>query len=119
MLHWKDCTDEEHRLSEIMYLLFKPYPQLEKFLFQSEVPRLNEPPNVLLDQAGCFSSGEQILIRVALDLWSGEGSTRLSDIIHRLDDSNFTNVMAGIVYSRLPQLDSATLTHIKDMIYDQ
>jgi hypothetical protein len=119
MLLWKDCTQEEHRLAEIMYLLFKSYPALEKFLFQSRVPRLNEPPDVLLNQAGCFSSGEQILIRVALDLWSGEGGTKLSDIIHRLDDNNFTNVMAGIVYCRLPQLDPTARAHIRSMIYDQ
>jgi hypothetical protein len=58
MLKWKNCTQEELKLSEIMYLLFKSYPELEHFLFQSEVPRLNGPPKVLLNQVGCFSSGE-------------------------------------------------------------
>lgn len=119
MLHWKDCTQEERRLSEIMYLLFKSYPELERFLFQSEVPRLNEPPDVLLENVGCFSAGEQILIRVALDLWSGEGCAKLSDILHRLDDQNFTNVIAGLLYNRLPQLDPPTQEQIRGMIYDQ
>jgi len=113
MLRWKDCTQEEQRLSEIMYLLFKLYPELEKFLFQSGVPRLNEPPDVLLNQVGCFSSGEQILIRVALDLWSGEGGAKLSDIIHRLDDDNFTNVTTALVCCRLPQLNPVVRAHIR------
>jgi hypothetical protein len=119
MLSWKTCSKEESRLAEIMYLLFKSYPELEQFLFKAETPNLNEPPDVLLRQIGAFSSGEQILVRVALDLWSGEGRTHLFDVLHRLDDRNFTNVMAAILYLRLPHLDPHVLNHIRGMIYDE
>ena len=118
MLNWKTCSAEERRLADMMYLILNPYPNLEQFLFKTESPSLNQAPEELLTQIGSFSSGEQILIRVALDLWSGEGGTHLLDVINRLDDRNFTNVMAAILYLRLPQLDPQALNHIRDMIYD-
>jgi hypothetical protein len=119
MLNWKTCSTEERRLADIIHLIFKPYPELEQFLFNAKTPNLNEPPEFLLAQIGAFSSGEQVLIRVVLDLWSGEGDTPLFDIIHRLDDRNFTHVMAALLYLRLPQLDSLTLNLIRAMIYDK
>lgn len=119
MMNWKTCSEEEKRLANIMHLLFKSYPELEQFLFNPETPNLNEPPEDILTQIGVFSSGEQILIRVALDLWSGEGGTRLYDMIYRLDDHNFTKVMAAILYMRLPQLDSRTLNHLREIIFVQ
>lgn len=58
-------------------------------------------PKQVLYNIGVLSSGEQILIKVALDIWGGYGKTSLEDIIWRLDSENFQAVLQALIDTRI------------------
>ena len=84
------------RLAEVMNLIFKNHPEKLEFLFHPTSPELRDRPELLLQESRAFSGGEQILIRVGLDLWTGQVEVKLWDIIQRLDQSNYQNVLLGL-----------------------
>lgn len=100
MLVWKGCGRHERRIQEVMNLIFAKHLWLLEFLFDAERPRLRRDSESLLFDAVVFSSGEQILVRLALDLWDGSGNVRLWDIVERLDETNYHNVLAGLRHLR-------------------
>jgi hypothetical protein len=71
----------------------------------------------LLDQASVFSSGEKILVRLALDIWSGQGYVHLSDIIDRLDPTNYNHVLAALRLLRPAAEYDPRLSHIPDHLF--
>jgi hypothetical protein len=71
-------------------------PKLLTFLFGSSQAQLQLAPASLRRAAKAFSSGEQILVNSALDLWCGEGRTNLADIAFRLDASRLGHVLAAV-----------------------
>jgi hypothetical protein len=44
--------------------------------------------NLLNRDGGPLSTGERIMFLAAWNVWSGEGSVNLGDVIHRLDNKN-------------------------------
>lgn len=114
MLDWKNVTEEEERLSTVMELIFCNYPKLLDFLFEPSIPRLKDEPEKLLAEANVFSSGEKILIQVALDLWNGSGKSLFWDIIHRLDHENQKRILLSLQYLRIiPSVGAHCLSTIK------
>ena len=100
MLDWQGTGRSERRMMESLNLIFAGHSKLLEFLFEPDRPRLRQAPEILLDQASGYSSGESILIRVALDLWSGSGDVLLWEIIEKLDERTFAGVIAGLGYLR-------------------
>ena len=88
----------ERKLLIAIKRLLSRHPDLIAFVFDKHRPKLRCEPEILLQQSGAFCSGEQILIRVALDLWNSSGNARLPDIMERLDEGNFHNVITAIWY---------------------
>lgn len=43
----------------------------------------------LIRMSGGYSSGQKLLIRMAMDIWSLSGDSQLSEILYRLDDVRF------------------------------
>ena len=62
--------------------------------------RLKFASNTILKNIGALSSGEQILARVALDIWGGYGNAKIEDIIWRLDADNFRAVLTALMDAR-------------------
>lgn len=85
---------------EVMNLIFRNHTGLLDFLFEPNRPKLRREAEMLLREARDFSSGEQILIRVALNLWNGHGSVCLWDVIEKLDQKNYQQVILGLQYLR-------------------
>ena len=100
MLNWQGAGRHERRMQEVLNLAFQNHPQCLEFVFQKERARLREAPEELLRDFGVYSSGEQTLIRVALDLWCGQGRVHLWDILERLDLENYHHVLAGLRHLR-------------------
>lgn len=48
------------------------------------------------ENIGALSAGEQILCRVAMDIWGGYGKVKIFDICRRLDEGNFRAVMTAM-----------------------
>jgi|GEM_PF-6834089 len=57
-------------------------PELLIFLFDQNSPRLKAPTSVLLKQARVFASGDNILVRVALDIWCDQSKTAVHELFN-------------------------------------
>ena len=79
-------------------IILKSYPHLKKYLFFNN--RLTQNSKILISESSHMSSGEQILIKVALDLWDSSGNSLLKDIYQSLDSENYHNVIKSINLKR-------------------
>ena len=98
MFCWKTAEDFEWKQIEAISLALSKHSKLLEFLFEKDRPCLKRTPEELLEDASCFSSGEQILVRVALDFWSSSGGTKMLELMDTLDQGNFENVLLGLQY---------------------
>lgn len=72
------------------------------FLFDpdSSPPCLRELSGVLLDDSWELKSEQQILVRAALDIWSGSGNAFLWELINGLCKQNFYRLSVALVKYR-------------------
>jgi len=69
MLVWSNGTSHSRNLFQVIVCLFRNHPKLLEFLFDKECPRLRRSCRDLKAEATRFSTSEELLVRVALDLW--------------------------------------------------
>jgi hypothetical protein len=85
------------RIEIIRDLLSGRNEKLLEFLFPSPDEVTDQNGEMDLERIengiGALSSGEQILCRVAMDIWGEYGKVQLFDICRRLDEGNFRAVM--------------------------
>jgi hypothetical protein len=93
MFQWKVVSKDAICLIEAMSLA---YDYLIAFLFEKARSRLRDLPEVLLEKAGCFSSGEKLLIGFALDMWNQSGGAQVWALLARLDQHE--NVLLALQY---------------------
>ena len=105
MLSWQKPGRHEKRMMETLNIIFTGHSKLLQFLFDNEAARLREEPECLLAWARGFSSSEQILVRIGLDLWNDSGDVKLWHIIESLDDATYENVLLGLRHLRKIDLD--------------
>ena len=96
---WSNACEGDLRRAQAISVLMEKHPKLMNWLFREDRPELKCSPREMLRQAGAFSTGERILIRLALDLWSGEGEAKVLDL-DRLDPGNFKNALTAIQLMR-------------------
>ena len=82
--------------SQAISLLLANDPKILRFLFRPGVESLWAPAEDLLWESGVLSSSEQILVRLALDIWSDEGGARLWDAVSRLDAVRFESFLLAM-----------------------
>ena len=97
--NWKDACKGDLKRAHAISVLMEKHPDLMRWLFKDDKPELKTSPEEMLRRAGAFSTGERILIRVALDLWSGDGNTKVMEL-DRLDPGNFENALHAISLMR-------------------
>jgi len=100
MIPWPKASKTDLRLFEAVSRVFRNHPYLLEFLFDPREPRLRLLSEELLERSRDFSSGEDLLIRVALDLWSGGGEARIWELLEYLDDENLFNVTSALQFLR-------------------
>jgi hypothetical protein len=100
MIYWKQATYDERRLLKAISLVLGKHPNLLLFVFEKERPRLRELPEILLEKSAAFSASEDLLVRVALDLWSGSGDAHVWEIIEYLDYDSLDNLIEGLRFCR-------------------
>src|SRR4051794_32454833 len=93
---WREVTVSERRQYDLIALIFSNHPKLLEFFFEKNQARLSLPPEAMLKELGCFSSGEQVLLRVALDMWSGSGNAFVWQLIETLDHDTFYKVLKAL-----------------------
>ncbi len=87
-------------MMESLNIIFVGHFKLLEFLFDKEKAILLHESAFLIESALGYSSGEQILIRIALDLWNGSGDVKLWQIIECLDDDTYVDVLSGLRHLR-------------------
>jgi hypothetical protein len=96
MQTWINACSGDLRRFKAIHQFLKPYPKLVEFLFRTDKAELHGSPEGLLKRSAAFSTGEKVLIRVALDIWSESGDARINDLDH-LDPHCFKNVTLGLL----------------------
>lgn len=90
---------ESHRLESIA-ILFNTDTLLMKFIFDFEKPRLRLNAEELLLQAKVLSSGEQLLVAAAIDIWCENGNFNFASALSALDDTNMSRLVRAICHLR-------------------
>jgi hypothetical protein len=98
MTNWKNPSLSDRKRYLIISKLFESHPKLLEYLFHPTKAELSAPPENLLQNP--YSSGEKILIQVAIDLWSnGCGGTQLMDL-NRLDSAHLFKAIEAFIAIR-------------------
>ncbi|MBT8373539.1 MAG: hypothetical protein KJN80_01365, partial [Deltaproteobacteria bacterium] len=79
-------------------LILNNHPKLKDYLFYRG--RLRDEPSKLILCSKSFSSGEQVLVKIALDFWDNSANALLRDVYQALDFDNFRNVLKAINLKR-------------------
>lgn len=96
MESWPNDYSNDKILFQIISVALERHPYLIDLIFNTDRPETQLSTEELIQSSCCYSSGEKILIRVALDLWNSTGKAKLGDIINSLDPDNFKNVLYAI-----------------------
>ena len=94
-IHWPLADEGDLKCLEIISDLLWPHPKLLSFLFKTDKPELNAPPEVMKDRAQGFSRSEKVLINLALDIWSESGDLRVMDLL-RLEPCSLQNAVTAL-----------------------
>ena len=89
---WKNACPGDLKRYRIIAQALERHPNLLHSLFQTDRAQLTTSPDQIKRRTGAFSTGEKVLIRAALDIWSDQGGVLLNDLL-RLDPINFKNMM--------------------------
>jgi hypothetical protein len=98
MNSWINASESDRRIFKAIEVLLTNHPKLLDFLFKKEEALLSSSPQLIKRKSRCFSSGEQVLIQIALDIWSGSGKAKFLDILNRLDIENTNHLILTIQY---------------------
>src|SRR5690348_6304225 len=89
-MHARPCS----KYRAILMLLADD-PNLLVFFFGSSTSQLAAPSATLLREARAFTSSEQVLVRLALDMWDGSGKCTLEDVLAGLDETRLQNAISA------------------------
>lgn len=93
------------RTDIIKELLAGRNEKLLQFLFKEPLRLVNDQ-NGTMDlehieaNIGALSGGEQIMCRVAMDIWGEYGNAKIFDICRRLDSDNFERAIKALIQFR-------------------
>jgi hypothetical protein len=97
---WKNASASDTKMFAAISISLKKHPHLINYLFEKHRPRLSDAAENILEASFALSSGENLLIQIALDMWSGSGGTNIYDMLTVLDDQNFVNVLSALLTLR-------------------
>ena len=88
----------EEKLKEVFKILFRGNDKLFSYLMDEKREKLRTNPEQVKKSICGLSSGEQILIKIALDFWNGSGKALWWEVFNKLDGRNTANVVEALVY---------------------
>ncbi len=100
MIHWNNACSSDIKLFNAITILFTHHPHLLTFLFHPSISKLNNPPHIVKKSIGHLSSGEKLLILIALDFWSSDGNASIGEINSILDDINLNAFLNALLFLR-------------------
>jgi hypothetical protein len=86
-------------LPQSIRIILKDHPKLVRYIFNGKKAELAQSSEKILEGTHSFSSGEQVLIKVALDFWDSSGDVLLRDIYQRLPPNLCKKVFNAAIYA--------------------
>ena len=100
----------------IIFRLLDSDPGLTSFLFEEPtVLRLRSSPAEIANDTWELSNQDQILIRVALDIWSGQGNAFLWEVLKGLNQDALARLALCIASYRDLQIEMQTMSEGKHL----
>lgn len=96
MRTFEQATSEDLLRGEAISLILLSKEHLEDLFFHPDRVGLRYRRDRLLALSKSYPADEQLLIRVALDVWNGSGEAKISELIRGLDFENMSNVLNGL-----------------------
>jgi len=93
---WPKANADERRLLDALRILVGDDPTLLKFLLDAEKPRLKRRSGILRDEAWRFTDEEQLVIRAALDFWSGSGHVQLWEMLETWEPNHWLRFLRAV-----------------------
>ncbi len=104
---WKNASANEILLYQCVSHLLGYDKRLIEFVFDPKKPKIRKRAGILREDAFFFSHGEQLLIRAALDFWSGSGQLALWEMLETWDSAIWSRFMQTVSeYRRLELIDA-------------
>lgn len=102
MFEWKHAGQGDRTRLLAIQTACANHPSIVTNLIRPDKPEMFGPRHEMLARIGAWSSGEQVLARLAIDIWfwPDEASVNIMDLVRRLDDRNFDNVMGALGIAR-------------------
>lgn len=104
---WQGADAAEMQLYDAVSKLFVQHQHLLNGIFDKKTPKLSAEPAQLLRHYRCASSGEYLMVKVAIDVWCGAGGARVSELLDILDVHNFCNVLTALSAARNHEIEAA------------
>ncbi|MBF0316483.1 MAG: hypothetical protein HQK52_23910 [Oligoflexia bacterium] len=102
-MSWSDACDSDKISYEALSMLYGQNENLFHFLMNPDNPRLTATSDRIKYNSGVLSSGEQLLIRVGLDIWDGSGGITFNELYQKLDEKNFQKIILVLLFLRAPK----------------
>ena len=98
MKSWKHACASDLKLYEGICKSFSNHKYLLEGFFDETYARLRSSPELMIEQTSGYSHGEIVLIKVALDIWSGSGNVFVWQILETLDKRTFLSVIEALEF---------------------
>ena len=101
-MNWSTADSEDKMLLKILSFLYGNNEKLLHVILNPDTPKLIAPSDIIKKRCRGFSSSEQLLIRVGLDIWDGSGGIHFNELYENLDSGNFQKVLLVLNYLYSP-----------------
>lgn len=99
--NWKNANESDKILREALSMLYGNDGKIFQLLFDVSEPRLTSPADIIKQEMGVLSMGEQLLVRIGLDIWDGgSGGIYFNELYQKLDDKNFQKMLLVLLFLR-------------------
>ncbi len=93
---WKNSSDSDKLMYQVVATALRSQPRLLKFIFDPLVAKVNFTAQTLPQALSGLSHGENVLTRVALDLWNSSGDAKLGEILEVLGSKDQANLLDAL-----------------------
>lgn len=89
---WVSAGQGERRLYRAIAAIVGDGDGLLEFLFDPKCPKLRRPADELLIASSGLSSGDRLLVKLAIDLWCEQGQMSVSELL-TLEEPMFSRAL--------------------------
>ena len=90
---WSSASPSEQLLFNAISLLLNHEERLLLFLFDPREPKLRKRAGILKEDAWNLETEDQLLVRAALDIWSGSGHLALWECLEQWESIHWIQLI--------------------------